>query len=59
MASCTFIESSSTEVDCPCVITEISQSQGRYSVTATSIQNPSEYFTFWTTTYHQIGDKIN
>jgi hypothetical protein len=56
--SCTFVESSDTEVNCPCQITQISAYNGGYEVKAKSIQNSGEWFTFRTTVYHQIGDKI-
>lgn len=56
--SCTFVEKSNTEVDCPCQITQISAYNGVYEVKAQSIQNPGEWFKFRTPVYHQIGDRI-
>lgn len=56
--SCTFIEHANTNVYCPCMINEVSYYNGGYKVKATSIENPSRWFTFKTTKFHQVGDII-
>lgn len=58
LTSCTDVEQAETFVNCPCSITEIKYYDGMYNVKAKSIKNGHEYFTFYTTTTHQIGDKI-
>ncbi len=57
--ACTDPHAATTYVNCPCVIKEIELIENsNYYVYSYSIEDEYEYFGFYTTYHHQIGDTI-